>query len=142
MKWLIAIVLIAVVALVAYNFGKTGELRLLPPRSAVDDFGLGELERRFDATRRQAAELAHTAGQAGEDAADTLARTRRELERLKAEAEDTLRRVQKEAKAQAGRAEDAVAQGRRELERRAEQLKAAIEAFERELNAKRPDSDS
>jgi chromosome segregation ATPase len=142
MKWLIAAVLIAVVALVAYNFGKTGEIRLLPPRSAVDDFGLGELERRFEETRRQGEELVRAAGQAGEDAAEKAARTRRELERLKAEAEDTLRRLEKEAKAQAGRAEDAVAQGRRELEQRAEQLKAAIEAFERELTAKGPDSGS
>jgi len=133
MKWLIAVVLIAVVALVAYNFGKTGELRLLPPRSAVDDLGLGELERRFEATRRQAEELARAAGQAGEDAADKAARTRRELERLKAEAEETLRRLEKEAKVRAGQAEDAVARGRRELEQRAQQLKEAIEAFEREL---------
>jgi sugar-specific transcriptional regulator TrmB len=142
MKWLIAVVLIAVVALVAYNYGKTGEIRLLPPRSAVDDFGLGELERQFEATRRQAEELARAAGKAGEDAADKAARTRRELERLKAEAEDTLRRIEKEAKAQKGRAEDAVAQGRRELERRAEQLKAAIEAFERELERRSSGSDS
>lgn len=133
MKWLVAVVLIAVVALVAYNFGKTGEIRLLPPRAAVDDFGLGELERQFAETRRQAEELVRAAGQAGEDAADQVARTRREVERLKTEAEATLRRLQKEAKAQAGRAEDAVVQGRRELEQRAARLKAAIEAFEREL---------
>lgn len=136
MKWLIAVVLIAVVALVAYNFGKTGELRLLPPRSAIDDFGLGELERRFEETRRQGQELVRAAGQAGEDAAEKAARTRRELERLKAEAEETLRRLEKEAKVRADQAEDAVARGRRELEQRAAQLKEAIEAFERELDAR------
>lgn len=136
MKWLIAVVLIAVVALVAYNYGKTGEIRLLPPRAAAEDFGLGELERRFEETKRQGEELLRAAGQAGDDAADKAARARRELERLKSEAEATLRRLEKEAKVQADRAEDAVARGRRELEERAERLKAAIEAFERELDAR------
>jgi hypothetical protein len=91
MKKLIAVVIVAIIGLVVFNYATTGELTLVPSFSKSDqERAVQDLQDRFAAARKQFAQAYRTAGVSGIDttadadaAISSVKRVKRELEPLR-----------------------------------------------------------
>lgn len=126
MKALIAIVVLVLVGLVAYNFVTTGEVRLLPRQLSAEEIEIEDLERQLAAARRQFEQAAKAAGISGADFTTQAEAARRQVEKIEEKLAAALRRMEDEARTHVGRWSDRAAERARALER-------AVEAFKREL---------
>jgi predicted nucleic acid-binding Zn-ribbon protein len=130
MRIAIGIVILALVALVGYNYLTTGEIRVVPQARSADEITLDRLQARFETARRKLVDAESSANAAGERAKaglkDEMEAARRQLDDVKTQVDGFLERTGERA-----------ASGKNRLAARlrdkATRLRAAIDAFRREL---------
>ena len=126
MKAILFLALLAAAGLIGYNYFKTGEIGLIPPKATPEAKELQRLQQQLEEAREKLAEARRGAGRTREEIADRIASSRREVERITSDLESTVKRLEAKTKEKARRLD-------RKVREKADKLKAAIEAFRREL---------
>jgi hypothetical protein len=117
MKKLIIVVAVVLGALVAYNYVTTGELKLLPGASlSAEEREVADLEKRFDAARKEAAQAHRAAGATGIDMTADVESVRRSIRSIRQALDDLNGRLTTDAARQ-----------------KADRLARAIRDYSREL---------
>ena len=118
MKKIVILVVIAVVALVIYNYATTGTVSLLPASMSMsaDERAVADLEDRFDAARKQYSQAARSAGLSGMDTSGDAEGALRSVEQIASD----LRKLQQELSSGPAK-------------QKAETLAASIEGYKRSL---------
>ncbi len=115
MRTLIVVVVLALVALVAYNYVTTGKIAIIPRSLSADQKAVERLEKRFEAARSQFNQAGRAAGISGADTTADAEAARREVERVDAELREMMDRLDGAARQDADR------------------LKAEIDDFKKDL---------
>ena len=134
MKVVIAVLVVLIVGVLAYNYGVTGELRLMPPSS--EERQLARIEKQLDSAKEQWADARKAVGKSRDEVEKQIRTARREVERLQGELEDVVDRLEDardKARTIDERVRAKVKRWKRQAHDRADRIGAAIEAFKREL---------
>lgn len=134
MKVVIAVLVVVIVGVLAYNYGTTGELRLMPPSS--EERQLARIEKQLDNAKEQWADARKAVGKSRDEVEKQIGTARREVDKLQGELDDVLVRLEDakdEAKSFNERVRAKVKRWKTRARYRADRLEAAIEAFKREL---------
>ncbi len=103
MKGFIAVLAVAVVAVLAYNYVQTGRLALIPSSLSRDEQALQRIEERFNTARRQFEAAGRPAGVAGADTTADAEAARRDIDKADADLADLRAHLGGALKAQADR---------------------------------------
>ena len=82
MKTLVILIVVVVVALLAFNYLTTGELRLLPKSASGEAGEVADLQREFGNLRQQYGQAARASGVSGLDTTSDAAGSLQELQRV------------------------------------------------------------
>lgn len=117
MKKIALVLAIGVLGLLGYNYVATGELKLIPGRAlSAEQRELKELEKQFDAARKQVGQAHRAAGTTGIDMTADVEAARRSLDKIQRALADLKQRLESDsAKRDADRLARAVKDYSREL---------------------------